>query len=237
VRTAPADSPATKTQPGSASSDSMGQRRTAAASSMAASGCAPASGASHRHDAAICSRLLVGVAWGHSPARTRPLPASPAGRGRHPRYTAASHSGIPGLPCSNPRIFPFASHSSHVCTVQNSCRRMGSRKKLLLLQLAFWLVGIKDDNTTAPYPEPLSDQLDKSIVGGGLQLFEFSDHNAGFEVPGTFPPSHFDSASGMAPLPIKLRAIALATLAKTFTKTISIVAHGSLINKHVIVKN
>jgi len=111
------------------------------------------------------------------------------------------------------------------------------RKKLLLLQLAFWLVGIKDDNTTAPYPEPLSDQLDKSIVGGGLQLFEFSDHNAGFEVPGTFPPSHFDSASGMAPLPIKLRAIALATLAKTFTKTISIVAHGSLINKHVIVKN
>jgi len=63
------------------------------------------------------------------------------------------------------------------------------------------------------------------------------DKSAGFEVPGTFPPSHFDSASGMAPLPIKLRAIALATLAKTFTKTISIVAHGSLINKHVIVKN
>jgi len=71
----------------------------------------------------------------------------------------------------------------------------GSRQKLCLFQLAIWSVGSEDDNTAAPYPEPLSDQLDKSSVGDGLQLFEFQDCNAGFEVPGTFPPSHFDSAS------------------------------------------
>ncbi|KAG2560563.1 hypothetical protein PVAP13_8KG102628 [Panicum virgatum] len=45
--------------------------------------------------APACSRLLIGVAWGHTPARTWPPAASPAGRGRHPRYTATFHSGIP----------------------------------------------------------------------------------------------------------------------------------------------
>ncbi|KAG2560552.1 hypothetical protein PVAP13_8KG100072 [Panicum virgatum] len=57
--------------------------------------------------APACSRLLIGVAWGHTPARTWPPAASPAGRGRHPRYTAAFHSGIPGLHRLNPWIFPI----------------------------------------------------------------------------------------------------------------------------------
>ncbi|XP_039776163.1 uncharacterized protein LOC120643755 isoform X2 [Panicum virgatum] len=49
--------------------------------------------------APACSRLLIGVAWGHTPARTWPPAASLAGRGRHPRYTAAFHSDIPVLWC------------------------------------------------------------------------------------------------------------------------------------------
>ena len=32
------------------------------------------------------------------------------------------------------------------------------------------------------------------------------DKSVGFEVPDTFPPSHFDSASGMAPCPLNFRA-------------------------------
>jgi len=91
------------------------------------------------------------------------------------------------------------------------------------LQLAIWSVGSEDDNTATPYPEPLSDQLDKSSVGDGLQLFEFQDCNAGFEVPGTFPPSHFDSASGMAPCPLNFRAsLRMRSLANVSMFSVSI---------------